>query len=192
MIHSSEMASMNGAVAREENGWLLMDAPAKSDFFQDPLGKLSNDSAPYLYILAQGDFAARVRVKPDHGDTYNATALMVWADPTHWAKLCYEKTDFDTRAVVSVVTNGISDDANGVDVDVESLWLRVVRKGQLFGMQYSLDGVTYHMVRIFHLPAAEEIRVGLVAQSPIGKGCQHAFQDFSLQHVTVTDVRAGT
>jgi regulation of enolase protein 1 (concanavalin A-like superfamily) len=47
---------------------------------------------------------------------------MVWADSDHWAKLCFESTDFGTRAIVSVVTNGVSDDANGVNYHWPDVW----------------------------------------------------------------------
>ncbi len=42
---------------------------------------------------------------------------MVLQDMAHWAKACFELTDFNMQAVVSVVTNGQSDDANGCNIE---------------------------------------------------------------------------
>lgn len=46
---------------------------------------------------------------------------MVLQDMAHWAKACFELTDFNTQAVVSVVTNGQSDDANGCNIEENSV-----------------------------------------------------------------------
>ena len=110
---------------------------------------------------------------------------------THWAKLCFEATDIGTHAAVSVVTNGISDDANGADLEAERLWLQVVRQGDLFGMHYSLDGASWRMVRYFALPLPRQVQVGLVAQSPTGPGTSVDFHSFSVEPRRVADMRAG-
>ena len=88
-------------------GGLRIQVPACVDYFQDPAGKLSADSAPYLWMHWEGDFVAQAHVRHAFQSTYDAGALMIRQDAQHWAKLCFEATDFGSRAVVSVVTNGI-------------------------------------------------------------------------------------
>jgi hypothetical protein len=165
--------------------------PACVDYFQDPAGKIANDSAPYLWMPVNGDFVARAHVRPAFDTTYDAGAIMVRQDAGHWAKLCFESTDFGTKAAVSVVTRLTSDDANGVDLTVESLWLQVARRGDVFGMHYSLDGVSWRMVRLFNLKLSEKVRVGLVAQCPIGPGTTVDFLSFGVEPYTLQDIRAG-
>ncbi len=148
-----------------------------------------NDSAPYLWMPVSGDFVARAHVRPAFDTTYDAGAIMVRQDAGHWAKLCFESTDFGTKAAVSVVTRLTSDDANGVDLTVESLWLQVAR--HVFGMHYSLDGVSWRMVRLFNLKLSEKVRVGLVAQCPIGPGTSVDFLSFSVEPYALQDIRAG-
>jgi len=172
-------------------GGLRIHAPAKTDFFQNPNGDPGSDSAAYLWLPIEGDFVARVRVQPTFTSTYDAGALLVRHDQTHWAKICFEATDFGTHAAVSVVTNGVSDDANGANLDVESLWLQVVRQGNLFGQHYSLNGQSWRMVRYFALPMPPQVNVGLVAQSPIGPGTSVDFNSFSIEPRRVANMRAG-
>ncbi len=116
---------------------------------------------------------------------------MVRHDELHWAKICFEKTDFGTTAAVSVVTNGVSDDANGADITVPELWLQMARVEDVFGLQYSLDGLHWRMVRLFMLPVPPAVRVGVVAQCPVGQGATIDFLSFSVEQRTVKDLRAG-
>jgi regulation of enolase protein 1 (concanavalin A-like superfamily) len=95
-----------------------------------------------------------------------------------------------------VVTDGLSDDANGVDLDAPSLWLQVVRVGDVFGLHYAMDDAgkapkAWRMVRYFLLSLSPEIKVGLVAQSPIGPGTAVDFLRFTVESKTVGNLRAG-
>lgn len=177
--------------SRLPGGGICVHAPAKTDFFRDPAGKMFADSAPYLHLSVTGDFIARAQVRHLFRSTYDAAALMVWVDPSHWAKLCFECTDFGTHAIVSVVTNGTSDDANGPNYIWPVTWLQVVRVGPAFGLHYSVDGQQWQMTRVFRLDAPQTIEVGMVAQSPVGDGAEIEFLSFSLEEHTVSDLRAG-
>jgi regulation of enolase protein 1 (concanavalin A-like superfamily) len=172
-------------------GGLRIHAPAQTDFFQNPNGDPGRDSAPYLWLPVEGDFVAQARVQPAFASTYDAGALMVRHDERHWAKLCFESTDLGTRAAVSVVTNGVSDDANGADLDTDSLWLQIVRQGDLFGLHYSPDGQSWRMVRYFALPLPHQVKVGLVAQSPVGPGTAVDIHSFTVESRRVANMRAG-
>lgn len=172
-------------------GGLRIVVPACVDYFQDPAGVASADSAPYLWLPVTGNFTARAHIRHSFASTYDAGAIMVRQDAQHWAKLCFEATDFGTRAVVSVVTDGHSDDANGVDVQVSDIWLQVVRRENLLAMHYSLDGVTWHMVRYFGL-TLRETQVGLVAQCPVGQGAVIDWLSFTLGADVPANMRAGS
>ena len=106
-------------------------------------------------------------------------------------KLCHEYTDFDTYAVVSVVTDGRSDDANGQSLADQSVWLQIGRKGNVFAMHYSTDGIHYQMVRVFHMKASDTLKAGIVSQSPTGKGLISDFSDIQLERITMQNIRAG-
>jgi uncharacterized protein len=172
-------------------GGIRVFVPAQVDYFQDPAGLLKKDDAPYLWLTVTGDFVARAHVRPTFTTTWDAGALMARADALHWAKLCYESTDLGTTAAVSVVTNGVSDDANGADLTAPDLWLQMVRAGDVFGLQYALDGTSWRMVRLFKLPMPSTIKVGLVAQCPAGPGATIDFLSFSVESRTLKNLRGG-
>ena len=173
------------------DGGLRIHAGPKTDFFQNPNRQGGSDSAHLLWLPVTGDFVAQAHVRPTFTSTYDAGALMVRGDETHWAKVCFEATDFDTHAAVSVVTNGLSDDANGPNLDVPDVWLQVVRVGDLVALHYALDGKAWRMVRYCTLPLPDEVQVGIVTQSPIGPGTTIDVYSFTIERRTVKDLRAG-
>ena len=130
-------------------------------------------------------------MRPHFASTYDSGCLMVRHDAHHWAKLCFEQTDFGTRAAVSVITNETSDDANGVDLAGDSVWLQICRVDNILGLYYSLDGSAWRMVRYAGLPLPPSAQIGLVAQSPVGPGATIDFGCFTLETRTVANLRAG-
>ena len=187
---------LNESEALYVNDEIAIVAPANTDWFNNPVpenGILTPPvaNAPFLYTEVEGDFVFRAKVRPNHRYTYDACALMVIEDERHWAKAAFEASDFGTKAAVCVVTNGISDDANGCNIDQDEAWLQIVRVGDVFGVHYSLDGKRFDMVRLFHLPVGKCVRVGLEAQSPAGEGGLRFFRDVTLEKRTVQNLRAG-
>jgi uncharacterized protein len=172
-------------------GGIRVHTPAKADYFRDPSGGNVNDSAPFLSMAVTGDFVAQAHIRPTFASTYDSGVIMARHDAENWAKVCFEKTDFGTTAAVSVVTRGLSDDANGVDVTVDHLWLQMARAANVFALHYSYDGTQWRMVRLFNLAVPAAIRVGIVAQSPVGPGATIDFLSFSLEQRPVKNIRAG-
>jgi regulation of enolase protein 1 (concanavalin A-like superfamily) len=172
-------------------GGVRVVAQARTDFFRNPDGSPPSENGHLLWVPVEGDFVAQAHVRPSFSSTYDAGALMVRADEAHWAKLCYEATDFGTHAIVSVVTEVRSDDANGVNLDLPSVWLQIVRLDHLFVMHYAEDGKAWRMTRYFSLDLPSEIAVGMVAQSPVGPGTMVDFLHFSVERRRVDNPRAG-
>jgi len=101
-------------------------APGKTDWFNNPVpenGALSAPAAnaPFFYTEVEGDFVFRAKVRPNFRTVYDACALMVIQDEKLWAKAAFEKSDFGTTAAVCVVTNGVSDDANGCNIEQDEV-----------------------------------------------------------------------
>jgi regulation of enolase protein 1 (concanavalin A-like superfamily) len=93
--------------------------------------------------------------------------------------------------IVSVVTRGRSDDANGYIVDGPSVWLRVARVGAAYACHASLDGARWDFVRHFRL-AGPAAAIGFEVQSPMGEGCRSTFTDIAFQTTTLADLRDGS
>ena len=187
---------LNESRAEASDDGIVIRAPARTDWFRNPIpkGKCLEPpvaDAPILYREVTGDFVFRARVRPNFVSVYDACALMVVQDELHWCKAAFEKTDFGTAAAVCVVTNIVSDDANGCDIAQDHLWLQIARVGDVFAVHCSTDGAEYHMVRLFCLPLAETVKVGLEAQSPAGEGGPRCFDEVSLEQRTIAELRAG-
>ncbi|MBE5810720.1 MAG: DUF1349 domain-containing protein [Clostridiales bacterium] len=187
---------LNESQIIHETGEVVIHAPAKTDWFNNPVpvdGVLSAPvaNAPFFYTDVTGDFVFRAKVRPNFKTVYDACALMVIQDEKLWTKAAFEKSDFGTTAAVCVVTNGISDDANGCNIEQDEVWLQIVRVGDVFCTHYSLDGERFDMVRLFHLPVEKTVKVGIEAQSPAGEGGMRFYSEISLENRTVKNLRAG-
>jgi regulation of enolase protein 1 (concanavalin A-like superfamily) len=94
--------------------------------------------------------------------------------------------------VVSVVTDGLSDDANGRAVTGDSVWLRLSRIGAACALHASDDGVRWDLVRHFDFPAPDGLTAGFSAQSPTGEGCTATFDGLDFAAQTLADLRDGS
>jgi len=174
------------------NGELHIEVEGNTDFFIDPENKKATASAPFLYKEVKGDFIATTLVQPDFKDQWNASALFMMIDETHWIKFAFENSDATGKSIVSVVTRMVSDDANGAILNnSDQVWLKMIRKGNLYALHWSLDGIKYNMCRLAAMPKAEKVKIGLEAQSPVGQTAHHKFLYFNLESKTVKDLRKG-
>jgi hypothetical protein len=58
-------------------------------------------------------------------------------------------------------------------------------------MHYALDGRSWRMARQFRMAVPQVIRVGLVAQCPLGPGTTVDFLSFTVELRTVKNLRVG-
>lgn len=176
-----------------ESGTLTIEAGARTDWFADPAGERElHASGPLLAGPVAGDFQLSARVTVEFASTFDAGVLMLYAGDRMWAKLCFEYSPRSEPMVVSVVTDGTSDDANGFVVAGEAMWLRVARLGPAFAFHASLDGERWELVRHFALPLGDEPAVGFEAQSPTGDGCVVRFDEIRFSAARLGDLRDGS
>jgi regulation of enolase protein 1 (concanavalin A-like superfamily) len=170
---------------------LTIRAGALTDLFVDPAGAPAVHSAPHLLGQTAGDFLLSARVTVDFAARFDAGALLLHRDESNWAKLCFEYAPLNVPTVVSVVTQGLSDDCNSYPVEGRSTWLRVARRGGAVAFHCSADGNTWMLVRHFALPPAVEISAGFLAQSPEGVGCTVTFESIRFRREPLADLRSG-
>jgi len=170
------------------DGNVTINVPPMSDFFRDPAGNCIKDSAPFLHIETMEDFVLTTRVNVEMIEEYDSACLMIMKNEKNWAKVCYEYIK-GIPTIVSVVTKDTSDDCVSSNVGHCNPYLRIQKLGNCFGFHYSLDYITWEMVRYFYLDCSEKIKVGIVAQSPIGQGCNVKFEFVDLEIRKVNDVR---
>lgn len=155
----------------------------------------SESVVPPLRVIrvVAGDFQLSARTAVGFQATFDAGGLLVHRTDEDYAKLCFEASPGGDHMVVSVVTRGVSDDANGPIVDAGFVDLRVSRIGAVYAFHYSIDGGRWNMVRVFSLrPGGESTAVGFSAQSPTGHGCSVEFSNISYSATTLTDIRSGS
>ena len=126
----------------------------------------------------------------DFSTQWNAVALMMHLDSLNWIKLAFENSDATGASIVSVVTKGISDDANGVVLNRETkVWLAIARKGNNYSMHWSVDGKNFTMARLTSMPDQATVKIGIEAQSPVSDRAMHQIHFFQIEETTVENLR---
>ena len=176
---------------------LEITAGSKTDVFVNPQGGESSLdaqsmlNAPRLLARVSGDFQLVSHVAVEFAATFDAGALLIWVSDDQWGKLCFEYSPQGNPMVVSVVSKGVSDDANSFVTPNRDVWLRASRVGGAFAFHASLDGHRWEFIRHFALDAGETVELGFEAQSPTGNGCTARFEEIRFSDQRLGDLRSG-
>lgn len=190
--------SVNGAdtlIEKDASDKVIFRVGEKKDFFADPNGKLSNNTAPILLtrINNKEPFTFTSKVTPQFTETglYNAGVLYIYVHDKFWQKLCFEQDEQGRHRVVTVRTVGTSDDNNHDIVPQASVYMKISSDGQTLASYYSLDKKTWQLVRLYKNNYPDSIWVGISAQCPVDTGSQTVFDEISLKKGSVKDFRLG-
>ncbi len=168
-------------------------APARSDWFVDPATGSVTATAPLLLTPARGDLQLTALVSGPLHATFDAVTLFVHGDERTWAKLALERSPEGADTIVSVVTRGVSDDANGPASAVPGRsWLRISRTAEVYVFHHSADGASWSLLRIFTIGPVQGHRVGVGVQSPLGEGLTGHVGELRLTPTTLADPRDGS
>ncbi len=171
---------------------LRIKAGPKTDLFLDPQGEYSVVSSPRAMFLPDRDFILSCKVKVGFQSDYDAGVLVLFASGTSWAKLCFEYSPQKKPTIVSVVNNGVSDDANHASLGGNEVYLRVSSLGQnAFAFHFSVDGDYWNLVRYFRLESKDPVKVGFSSQSPTGQSCESNFSGFHYSNRKLENIRNG-
>lgn len=190
--------SVNGAdtlATADTKGKVTFKTGAKKDYFSDPNGKLSNNTAPILLskIDNKKPFTLISKVTPEFTKEglYNAAVLYIYVHDNFWQKLCYEQDERGNHRIVSVRTIGTSDDNNHDKVTTPSIYMKISSDTETIANYYSYDKKNWHMVRLYENNYPDEIWVGISNQCPMDDGSFSVFEDLSLVQNSVSDFRMG-
>jgi regulation of enolase protein 1 (concanavalin A-like superfamily) len=173
------------------DGTLAITAGPRTDMFINPAGTDVMLNAPRLLFAAEGDFMLSAHVRVEFGATFDAGVLLLYAGERSWAKLCFEYSPQRQPMIVSVVTQGFSDDANAYVVAGNQTFLRIARLGRAFAFHASEDGRYWQLIRNFTLEPSAQLAAGFVAQSPTGEGCTVTFAQIEYLPERLADLRSG-
>lgn len=147
---------------------LSLTAGPHTNWFQSPTGDGGDDNSPRLLFQPVGDFVLSARLDVDFEKQWDAGALVLYLDPTHWAKLCFEYSIEGKPTIVSVVTQGLSDDNNSFPLASHTAYLKIAKSGQAIFFYASADGQHWSIVRSFSFGKWTAPKAGFSAQSPVG------------------------
>jgi uncharacterized protein len=177
--------------ALQPEGELTITAAEKTDWFINPSGEFAVHNAASLLFNSSGPEMLSAFVTVEYQGLFDAGALVVYQNPTSWAKLCLELSPLNKLMIVSVVTKGISDDCNSFLVEGKSAYLRISRLEQAFAFHTSSDGEYWNLVRHFTLGPVPDLKMGFLAQAPTGPGCRVAFHPIRYAARLLEDIRSG-
>ncbi len=189
--------SVNGAdtLAKINGNQLAFKVGEKKDYFSDPDGKLSNNTAPILLTEVNNrkpfTLISKVAPKFTHAGLYNAGVLYIYANDDLYEKFCFEQDERGHHRLVTVRTIGTSDDNNHDVVERPYVYMKLSSDTKTVGSYYSLDKKEWHLVRLYKNNYPAKVWVGLSAQCPVDTGTVSYFNEVSLAKNSVGDFRLG-
>lgn len=173
------------------NGELTITAGRTTDWYTSPVDRKVTANAPVALFQPAADFVLTAKVRVDFETKWDAGFLMVYVNDGTWAKFALEMAVYKEPTLVTVVTRGVSDDANSISISGNSVWLRIARTGQAIGFYASSDGRSFRMIRAFTLGDAAGLRAGFGAQSPVGEKSSAMFSEITYSPRKIKDIFTG-
>lgn len=167
---------------------LTMVAGAGTEMFIAPGNTYTKNNAPKLLFRPDDDFVLSACIELSFTNKWDAGAIVFISDSLHWIKFCFEKDYTNAKRVVSVVTRGISDDCNSVEISSNKVYFKMAKAEDVYALYCSTDGVKWLLVRALQLDTKPGFKVGFLAQSPTGTKCNVAFSDIQYKAVKITDL----
>jgi len=168
-----------------------IEAGEKTDMFRDPNVAYNTDNAPKLLFIADSNFVLTAAIHHDFLSKWDGGALVVKADSLNWIKFCFEKDYTGQKRVVSVVTKGISDDCNSAAATANTIYYKIAKAGNVITLYYSMDGRGWFLIRHLQFDSDAPLKIGFLAQSPIGQRCRVTFSDIHYSTRKIADPYIG-
>lgn len=167
---------------------VTIKAGPKTDMFVDPGGQYNMDNTPMLLFETDPDFVLTARIEHAFANQWDAGALVLRHDSVNWVKFAFEKDYTGAKRVVSVVTRGISDDCNSVELPASAAYYKIIRTGNSCALYFSNEGKSYYLVRNFQFLSPVPLKAGFLAQSPTGTECEVRFSEITYEAKKIKDV----
>lgn len=156
-----------------------------TDLWQRTYYHFRNDNAPVLQMETEEryfSFIVRTEFEESH-HRFDQCGIVMYLDSENWLKASVEYENDVFQHLGSVVTNhGYSDWATTeIDASVKSVWYRFSRREDDYCIECSMDGETFHQMRICHMHEANgKIRFGIYACSPEDSSFQAVFTNMQV------------
>lgn len=162
---------------------LVMGVTPRSDFWRISHYGFTVDDGPFYYAVYGGEFEATVRVSAQYKTRFDQAGMMLRVDHENYIKAGIEFVDGRYNLSV-VVTHRTSDwSVIPLDREVDSVWIKAVRRLDAVEVFYSFDGVSFTMMRNAWLQDNTPVKVGMMGACPDGDGFTARFDCFSVKHL---------
>ena len=189
--------SRNGAkeqTNQNAGGKIEITSGAETDFFIEPgTPPYDKSNAPLLLKTVDNTkpFTFSFKTTPVLNVKYDAGMAFIFIDNKSWLKFAFEADERMNKRLVTVKTKDFSDDNNHDAVNSPSVYLKISSDTKVVGFYYSIDGKVWQLVRVFKNEYTPELKNGIGAQSPVGKGNKAVFEDLQFSQQSVKDFRMG-
>lgn len=167
---------------------LRIETADRTDFWRHTHYGFVRDDGHLYYLEVTGDFRAEVCFRGEYQTLYDQAGLMLRLDAQNWIKAGVEYTD-GLQHLSTVVTRGFSDwSVLPLHNPPEAIWLCLTRRGETVQVQYSLEGRTWHLLRLAYLPPTPIAWVGPMCCSPQRAGFVAYFSNFAVGPAPTEDL----
>jgi uncharacterized protein len=170
---------------------IIIEAGKETDMFRDPNVAYNTDNAPKLLFEADENFVLTASVEHAFANKWDGGAIVIKQDSLHWIKFCFEKDYTGAKRVVSVVTKGISDDCNSVEMNSTKVYYKIAKADNVITLYCSANGTGWFLVRHLQFDTNKGFKVGFLAQSPTGDRCQVTFSNINYSIKKIKDPYSG-
>ncbi|GHV58722.1 hypothetical protein FACS1894182_11660 [Bacteroidia bacterium] len=172
---------------------LVVDGIEGSNYFISPDGMRTEATAPILLkeIDNSRPFTFTTCVKSKIEKIYDAATIYIYVDNKNWLKFAFERDEKLRCRVVTVKTDGSSDDNNHDIIGQDYVYMRIASNGKQIGYYYSTDGVNWNLARIYRNNYPQKIWLGLSSQSPKPGNNPAFFSKMSLVDSYISNHRLG-
>ncbi len=165
---------------QEHNGVVAFTIEPGTDFWRKTHDGGIRDNGHLYYETIEGDFVAEVKVRGQYSALYDQAGLMVRLDETVWLK-CGIEYMVGVQYASAVVTRDYSDwSVVPLSPPPPAIYLHVKRAGGTIEVSYSLDSLSFTMIRTTYLTSAASLQVGLMGAAPQGAGFEAIFENFQI------------
>jgi uncharacterized protein len=166
---------------------IFITAGAQTDMYRAPDNSYNINSAPQLLFNADDNFVLTASIEHGFNSKWDAGAIVIKSDSLNYVKYCFEKDYTGANRVVSVVTRGVSDDCNSVEVKSNRIFYKAAKSGNLVLLYYSEDGTKWYLVRASLMGFKGTVKAGFLAQSPTGEKNKVTFSNIKYEVKKISD-----
>lgn len=144
-------------------------------------------NAPRLAFTPDANFILTVKISLKFSQKWDAGGIVLEADSLHYIKFAFEKDYTLKNRVVSVVTKSFSDDCNSMEVNDNQIYYKMAKNGDMILLYESFNGRKWYLVRELNFATRTKLKLGFLAQSPVGKGSTVSFSEIAYSTKKITD-----